>query len=104
MTRPVPAWKARHMLAKLEPTPTEASLISLMAAIEATVSRWANDYVLRDGIADLIVGTRQLLNGEWGDRLDMGTVDADLISLAARMDYCLDHEAFDDDCLEGADR
>lgn len=72
--------------------------MSLLDAIHELSVRYANDNVLRDGVAQLILGTRTLLVADWGDRLDMGLIDALLVIHATRLRFCLDHERFEDGC------
>jgi hypothetical protein len=77
------------------PNSTEQPLVLLLTATRTLVERHGQDGVLRDGVAKLILGTRELLNAEWG-RIDRGTVDRMLCQWAARIDFDLDVEEFKD--------
>lgn len=77
------------------PTGQEAPLVMLLVASRELVERHGRDGVLRDGVAKLLLGTRELLNAEWG-RIDRGTVDRMIVQWAARISFDLDTEEFRD--------
>lgn len=89
-----PDWRSQHETAMMIPNETEAPFVALLTAINTLIERHGNDYVLRDGIAHLIMGTQALLNGETG-RLDCGSIDTTLNAQAARIGFDLDREVFD---------
>ena len=92
-------WEIRHNNAVTCPTPNEAILISMIQSVALyvrhaemseglDVGQW-RDYALGDGVGTMIEGIRTLLNGDIS-RLDGGTLDAVLTSLAERVGYDLD--------------
>src|SRR5580765_417067 len=81
-------WKVARQTALLYPTKTEEPFAFLIRAIEALSRKHGDDYVLREGIAHLILGTLELLNAETG-RLDCGTIHTQLNRVAQRMSYDL---------------
>lgn len=102
MTAEPNAWQLRHQAAINRPTAQEAPLVNMLRVIDHLVEMHAEDYVLREGVADIIKGVRVLLNADLGPRLDMGTVDHQLCDAAATIGYCLDCENFSDDDTHGA--
>lgn len=90
------AWEIRHNQAVTCPTPNEAILISMIQSVDLYIRQaevdadlpWY-DYVLGVGIGEIIGGIRTLLNGDIG-RLDGGTLDSVLCSLAERASFDLD--------------
>lgn len=88
-------WAQQHNAALASPSAVELPLVTLLSVIQAMVKRYSDDYVLRQGIAHLLMGTADLLNGEWG-RLDMGTVSSQLNTYAERISFSLDIEEFTD--------
>jgi hypothetical protein len=91
-------WLMRHEAALAYPSYQERPLAQLVGIIGELSQRYATDQVCRVGVADLITGTRELLVGSFGDRLDMGRIDQHLGDCAARIQFCLDHERFEDEC------
>lgn len=87
-------WTARHNLALGNPHADEEPLVDMLALLEEFVKRYGEDGFLREGVAQLIVGTRVLLNAEWGRRLDMGSIDRRLEELARTIGFDLDVEEF----------
>ena len=87
-------WSARHHLAMRQPTPEEEPLVTLVYLINELAERFADDGLMRQGVAPLIVGTLTLLNAEWGRRLDMGSIDHQLRVAAERIGFDLDTETF----------
>jgi hypothetical protein len=87
-------WELWHMEAMIIPNEVEAPFVALLASIDTMIERHGNDYVLRDGIAHLIMGTMRLLNAETG-RLDCGSIDHTLQAQAARIGFDVDREVFE---------
>jgi hypothetical protein len=72
-----------------------ASVLVLLWATAEVASLHGGDHVLREGVADLLRGTRKLLNASWGPRLDMGTVDRQIVEIAEGIGYNLEIEEFE---------
>ena len=72
-------------------------MVSLMRIVASLAEEYADDYVIREGVAHLILGARVLLNADFGTRLDGGSLDAELVAWAERMRYDLDVERFTDE-------
>lgn len=87
-------YRERHAAARATPTGDELLLVALLHVIDVLSKRYASDHVLRAGVADLLTGTRTLLNGQWGDRLDMGSCDSELVKAADRISFNMDVEEF----------
>jgi hypothetical protein len=91
------AWENRHNQAVTCPTPGEAVIIAMIQAVALYIRQQEEgtddlpwyDYVLSVGVGEMIGGIRTLLNGDLG-RLDGGTLDAVLWSLAERASFDLD--------------
>ena len=89
-------WSARHHVAMRYPDPLEQPLVLALVSLESMVERYGRDYAMREGVAQMLVGLRRLLAGNWGDRLDRGTIDRVLVTLAERMNYNTEVESFND--------
>jgi hypothetical protein len=91
-------WQARHMSACESPaTSAERAIVSLCDGITEYLSGqdgedgvWI-DYMLGPGLGSVLVGVRELLNGDIG-RLDAGTVDSFLRDIAGRIAWDMDEE------------
>lgn len=89
-------WAVRHGQAVVNPTPVEQPIVDLITAAsayigqqEATFGKPWRDYVLGEGVAQILEGLRELLNGEIG-RLDAGTCDMLICDMARRIGWDLD--------------
>lgn len=88
-------WEHGHTDALLSPTPSEWPIVMLWRVVDELSREHASDYVLRVGVAHMIVGARRLLAGDLG-RLDGGTLDGQLVDYAQRIELDLDVERFAD--------
>lgn len=88
-------WQSRQLAAQGSPVGTEVPFVQLLAAIDTLVRRHADDYVLRDGIAHLIMGMNDLLNADTG-RLDCGSLSDLMNHYAEAISFDLAVERFTD--------
>lgn len=86
-------WRNRHIAALTDPTPAERPIVSLVSAIDSLSAMYAGDYVMAPGVAQLIQGAIEMLNGSLG-RLDGGSLSSELWAYAARIEFDLDSEEF----------
>lgn len=77
-----------------EPTRLETPIVALVQLTRILADRYPTDAVLGVGVAEIIEGTRTLLVGDWGSRLDRGKLDEALSDAARVISYCLDHSRF----------
>ncbi len=100
-------WQRRHNEALLRPNRVEQPIIALIGAITSYVQAqeiaaggiWL-DYVLGQGVVDLLDGFRTLLNGDL-QRLDAGTLDAWACGMAARIGWDIDRSRWMTDVVGG---
>lgn len=88
------AWQIRHEAAMRDPNLRELPLVDLVRCLGSLVVDHGQDQVLREGVAQVLTGTQRLLVADWGDRLDMGSIDEMLMVCAEVMDFDLDTEEF----------
>lgn len=89
-------WKHHHVAARYAPGLEELPLVELLRGTESFVVRYANDGVLRSGIAHLLIGIRVLLVADNGARLDAGSIDSELLDWAEAIGFDMDTEQFKD--------
>lgn len=100
MTSSTYDWKARHASARQEPlNATERWVVRLLDGIEAAVDSYEAahadafpDGVISEAFGQVIAGARELLNADFGTRLDGGSMHAELCDLAERVRYDLDDQ------------
>lgn len=80
----------------LNPVAPEIELVDLLHIIPALARKFGQDHVLREGVASLIEGATNLLNGDWGKRLDMEECRKVLQRTATSIGYDIDTERFGD--------
>ena len=68
-------WKTRHQEAWASPTVVERPIVNSVKSWEQMEAAHGLDYVNRDGWAAMGEALRTYLNYDWGQRLDMGTLD-----------------------------
>jgi hypothetical protein len=87
-------WVHRHNLAVTNPNNTEKPIVDFCKALKLYAdnhkvrydSNIAHDGVLGEAFLEILKNVRALLNGECG-RLDCGTIDAYLISIAEKAGF-----------------
>jgi hypothetical protein len=77
-----------------EPRGDETPIVDLLHALDELVPRYADDFVLREPVAQILNATLALLNGPIG-RLDGGMVWDVVERFAHTMHYNLDVEEFE---------
>ena len=86
-------WRIAHAAAWSSPTGDERAVVGLCVLADLLSRQHSEDYVMREGVADIIKGTIVLLDGPTG-RLDCGLLSEHLRKCADRIDFDLDVEEF----------
>ena len=89
-------WKRRHSAALTLPTTQERPIMVLFWVIAELAELHGQDGYLRRSIGGLIDNAADLLNAEWGPRLDMGSLDQMLSDTAERIGYDRELRTFKD--------
>jgi hypothetical protein len=90
------SWQARHYAALVAPTAVEKPFVEVLSALVELVARHGDDYVLREGVAHLLLGMADLLNADIG-ALEAGSVSTSLVKLADRIHFDMEMEQFTDE-------
>jgi hypothetical protein len=76
--------------------------VALIDTIGVYAKAYRSDYVLREGVAKLILGAEIMLDSVNSDRLDRGTLDAELERCAQSIGFDRGSEIFEDEKSSGA--
>jgi len=80
-------WMVRHQEAWANPAAVEKPIVNAIGAWSDMLDAQGLDYVNRDGWAAMGEALRTYLNYDWGQRLDMGTLDKILCELLVKEGY-----------------
>ena len=86
-------WEANHRLAWDFPSEVEKPIVGAIQSWYGMLEQHGLDYVNRDSWAAMGEALRTYLNYDWGQRLDMGTLDKIICEL-------LEKEGYDPDMSE----
>ena len=80
-------WKMRHQDAVNNPTTIEKPIVNAIKSWHEMAEQHGLDYVNRSGWAAMGEALRTYLNYDWGNRLDMGTLDKIICELLVLYEY-----------------
>jgi hypothetical protein len=87
-------WQERHYAAIWAPTEQEQPIVQAINAAAQMAESFGSDFLLREGLAQTLCGLQKILEFNWGERLDRGMLDRELIRIASSINYSLELEAF----------
>lgn len=86
-------WQTEHLIASFNPTDDELPMATLLMTAEQLAERYGDDGILRDGIANILLGAQCLLNTDWG-RFDRGLLSERINQIADSIGYDIERETF----------